>query len=626
MRISTRLRVIVTSILLVVFLVSFSLFFSTRSSVRAANTADPFPVQETLTVPVGPAGATRTSNTPLKPGVTYTLLISGTFIWGGCDPVTCPHGGPDYLRWGDAGFLTDDHFASFSDPFWSSIVYLEIDGVHFFANSYNPQHAYTYTRVGDGQPLTVTFVLQDCSYCYSDNAGSLRVEIIQSSGTTGHSFIANSQFQQPVQFQQRSMTTSSSVSPDRGNWGDTPYGDPATSGPTDTIERWGCFLTDWAMILDAWGAKYGFHTDPYQLDRWLRSNQGFHGLSVWSPKVAQYAHDMTGGKPFLYVPDTGNYTIANLNSLMDQGIPAILEVNNTGHYVLAVGKTISKAGTPTWYINDPYFNSLYDLRPTMASYNNQFTRIQYGKELSGSASLASLGIALGSPAELLVTDQLGRRTGVDPTTNLTYSEIPNASYNIDALQDDINQIALPNPSKTFYATTPSDGQYIVQVIGTGTGDFHLDTLAYNAQGSPASYSTLGTTQSGEVHTYLINFSSTTGVSTLKLATTVPVDVQPGDTVSTINPKSNGKIPVAILSTANFDATTVDPSSVRFGPAANSPTASSVQDINGDGKPDLLLQFTTNQTGIYAGESRVCLSGQSTAVGFIVGCDSISTTK
>src|SRR5207302_799721 len=100
---------------------------------------------------------------------------------------------------------------------------------------------------------------------------------------------------------------------------------------------------------------------------------------------------------------------------------------------LAVGKTISTAGTPTWYINDPYFNSLYNLRPTMVSYNNHFTRIQYGKELPGSASLASLGIALGSPAELLVTDQLGHRTGVDPTTNITYSEIPNASYDIDAL-------------------------------------------------------------------------------------------------------------------------------------------------------------------------------------------------
>jgi hypothetical protein len=310
---------------------------------------------------------------------------------------------------------------------------------------------------------------------------------------------------------------------------------------------------------------------------------------------------------------------------MDQGIPAIVPVDSGNHYVLTVGKSLSPAGNSTWYINDPLRRSLYNLFPTLDYYGNKFTRIQYGKELPGSASLASLSIYLGSPGELLITDQLGRRTGTDPTTNTSYSEIPNASYNLDTLEDEVNQIANSDPLKDFYLPSPGDGQYIVQVIGMGTGNFHLHTLAYNAQGSPGSSSSLGTTQPGEVHSYLINFSSATGASTPKAATTVPIDVKPGDTVSAINPTSNGKIPVAILSTANFDATTVDPSSVRFGPAASSPTHSQVEDVNGDGKPDLLLQFTMAQTGIYSGESRVCLSGQSATVGLVVGCDSISTT-
>lgn len=75
--------------------------------------------------------------------------------------------------------------------------------------------------------------------------------------------------------------------------------------------------------------------------------------------------------------------------------------------------------------------------------------------------------------------------------------------------------------------------------------------------------------------------------------TVPILIKPGsDQPAAINPKSQGTIPVAILTTDTFDATTVDPTTVVFGPMGPKPSAtqSSLEDVNGDGKLDMVLHF------------------------------------
>jgi probable HAF family extracellular repeat protein len=108
--------------------------------------------------------------------------------------------------------------------------------------------------------------------------------------------------------------------------------------------------------------------------------------------------------------------------------------------------------------------------------------------------------------------------------------------------------------------------------------------------------------------------------------TVTIDIKPGSDPAPINPKSQGKIPVAILTTDTFDATTVNAASVRFGATGieAAPVQVAVEDVNGDGRPDLLLDFNTQDTGIQCGETSAFLTGKTFSGQAIQGSDSIVT--
>ena len=108
--------------------------------------------------------------------------------------------------------------------------------------------------------------------------------------------------------------------------------------------------------------------------------------------------------------------------------------------------------------------------------------------------------------------------------------------------------------------------------------------------------------------------------------TVTIDIKPGDFPNPINPGSNGTTPVAILSTSNFDAPSqVDTSSLKFGRTGNEGSlalCSSPQDVNADGRLDVVCHFTTNKTGFQLGDSQGVLTGQTVAGTPIRGTDSV----
>ncbi len=106
---------------------------------------------------------------------------------------------------------------------------------------------------------------------------------------------------------------------------------------------------------------------------------------------------------------------------------------------------------------------------------------------------------------------------------------------------------------------------------------------------------------------------------------VDIDIKPGSDPNSINLKSKGVIPVAILGSANFDVADVDVATLVF--AGASPAhdltdpvvyADHLQDVNLDGFMDLVCHFRTQDTGIDPLDTEATLTD-----GNITGTDSVN---
>ncbi len=90
---------------------------------------------------------------------------------------------------------------------------------------------------------------------------------------------------------------------------------------------------------------------------------------------------------------------------------------------------------------------------------------------------------------------------------------------------------------------------------------------------------------------------------------VDIDIKPGSDPNSINSKSMGLVPVAILSSDGFDATDVDVTTVTFGPGQAVPVHSGhLEDVNGDGLIDMVVHFVQKETGLFPGDTEAALNG------------------
>ena len=108
-------------------------------------------------------------------------------------------------------------------------------------------------------------------------------------------------------------------------------------------------------------------------------------------------------------------------------------------------------------------------------------------------------------------------------------------------------------------------------------------------------------------------------------TFVDIDIKPRTTPNSINPRSGQNIPVAILTTVGFDATMIDPLTVRFGPGGGleAHARGHIKDVDLDGDDDLLLHFKTEDTQFQCGDTSGTLTGQTVTGLAIEGVDLIT---
>jgi len=109
---------------------------------------------------------------------------------------------------------------------------------------------------------------------------------------------------------------------------------------------------------------------------------------------------------------------------------------------------------------------------------------------------------------------------------------------------------------------------------------------------------------------------------------VTIDIKPGEDPNPINPKSQGNISVAILSTSSFNApTTVRISSLMFGRTGNEQSLNrcNSEDVNRDGFLDLICQFDTQTAAFQTGDTKGILKGTTVEGTPFQGEDSVRIT-
>jgi hypothetical protein len=112
---------------------------------------------------------------------------------------------------------------------------------------------------------------------------------------------------------------------------------------------------------------------------------------------------------------------------------------------------------------------------------------------------------------------------------------------------------------------------------------------------------------------------------------IEIDIKPDSDPNSINTKSRGKIPVALLSTPDFNAPIdIDADSLRFGKTGDEESLAFCnkhgEDINNDGLLDLICHFEVQNSGFQQGDLVGVLSGKTNSGQLIRGEDSVNIVK
>jgi hypothetical protein len=115
-----------------------------------------------------------------------------------------------------------------------------------------------------------------------------------------------------------------------------------------------------------------------------------------------------------------------------------------------------------------------------------------------------------APADIILIDPFGRKTGINPIQNEKYSEIPNASYYLESISD--AESGAPGPESVFIDVhNPVNGQYRIQVIGREKSMYALEISTYdiNLEKSNVVFTKIPI-EKGLMHEYKINYSDKPG--------------------------------------------------------------------------------------------------------------------
>ena len=157
-----------------------------------------------------------------------------------------------------------------------------------------------------------------------------------------------------------------------------------------------------------------------------------------------------------------------------------------------------------------------------------------------------------------------------------------------------------------------------------------DALSINEKGQIVGFGSYDTGEIDEFGRAIIESRSFL-MTPVPIPVSVLIDIKPEDDKNTINTKSKGVTPVAIFSTFEFDATFINPESLKLSKAnvhqagINKNYQCSIKDIDGDGLVDLLCKFNTADISTVDNNQNISLVVFTYSGEKIEGADQITIT-
>lgn len=206
------------------------------------------------------------------------------------------------------------------------------------------------------------------------------------------------------------------------------------------------------------------------------------------------------------------------------------------------------------------------------------------------------------------------RDGVDPWQADNWGMKDGITYNTGGIY---------NIVVTYHAISSNLGTMVAKVNGEFQGFYDVWT------NGPPDRSPVGKSISGEL-TQLRVFAALSGenvraygvqVTGCPYWTQADIDIKPGSYPNSINLKSKGVVPVAVLTNNDLDVTTIDPATVLF--AGASPLRWTTEDVDGDGDLDLLFHFKTQELALDTASTEATLTGETTTGQAFRGTDTVN---
>jgi hypothetical protein len=176
-----------------------------------------------------------------------------------------------------------------------------------------------------------------------------------------------------------------------------------------------------------------------------------------------------------------------INKEICLGNPVILKVSSISapsdkskaHFIIATGMGVDANGQATYITNNPASaNGENEIRSANAD------KIKGYRLYRPTYDPSMVFMHLAGNADMIITDPQGRKTGFNPITQQSYSEIPEGTYfTAESISDPSDPNIFTPPESRFEGMNPVSGQYQVQVFAKSNTSYQLTSYSFDSTGT-----------------------------------------------------------------------------------------------------------------------------------------------